>query len=76
MCQHYWILPLADGPTSTGVCQKCHDTKEFLNSIPGNENWYDPKERTEEEKAAQVEVFEARRAHDAQNIGMPFSKES
>ena len=37
-CRHYWMLEIADGPTSRGVCKFCGAKKQFLNSIPGQSN--------------------------------------
>ena len=33
ICRHYWIIAPAEGPLSRGVCQHCHEVKEFHNSI-------------------------------------------
>ena len=33
-CCHYWILEMANGPTSKGVCKFCGAEREFLNSLP------------------------------------------
>ncbi|MFC1990549.1 hypothetical protein ACFLU9_00150 [Chloroflexota bacterium] len=33
-CRHCWIIELANGPTSEGVCKFCGAIKVFLNSIP------------------------------------------
>ena len=33
-CSHYWIIEVASGPTSEGVCKFCGAKKEFLNSMP------------------------------------------
>lgn len=32
-CRHYWIIDTAQGPVSKGVCQYCHEVREFQNSI-------------------------------------------
>ena len=32
-CRHYWIIEVADGPKSRGVCQYCGETRDFLNSM-------------------------------------------
>ena len=32
-CIHHWIIDIADGPFSKGVCKLCHKTSEFFNSI-------------------------------------------
>jgi hypothetical protein len=33
-CSHYWIIEVANGPKSRGVCRYCGETREFLNSMP------------------------------------------
>ena len=33
-CHHYWIIEVANGPTSEGVCKHCGETKIFYNSMP------------------------------------------
>jgi hypothetical protein len=33
-CHHYWIIEVANGPTSKGVCKYCGETRDFFNSIP------------------------------------------
>jgi len=30
----HWMIDLAEGPTSLGVCKNCGDRKEFKNNIP------------------------------------------
>ncbi len=32
-CTHFWLIPLADGPTGTGVCKLCGEERDFPNSI-------------------------------------------
>ena len=32
-CRHHWIIEAAEGPLSQGVCQICHEVKDFQNSI-------------------------------------------
>ena len=32
-CRHHWVIETANGPVSWGVCQVCHEGKEFQNSI-------------------------------------------
>ena len=32
-CCHHWVIEIANGPVSWGVCQSCHEGKEFQNSI-------------------------------------------
>lgn len=39
-CRHYWIIDTAQGPVSKGVCQYCHEVKEFQNSITEMERDY------------------------------------
>lgn len=33
-CHHYWVIEVANGPTSRGECKYCGETKEFLNAFP------------------------------------------
>ena len=33
-CHHYWIIEMAYGPESKGVCQYCGEERDFLNAIP------------------------------------------
>jgi hypothetical protein len=33
-CSHYWIIEVANGPRSRGVCRYCGETRDFLNSMP------------------------------------------
>ena len=33
-CHHYWVIEIANGPESRGVCQHCGEEKVFLNAIP------------------------------------------
>jgi hypothetical protein len=33
-CRHYWVIEIANGPVSRGVCKYCGVTKEFLNAFP------------------------------------------
>ncbi len=32
-CHHYWIIEIANGPKSRGVCKHCGETRNFFNSI-------------------------------------------
>ncbi len=32
-CRHHWIIEIANGPTSRGVCQYCGESRDFFNSI-------------------------------------------
>ena len=36
-CCHHWIIEMANGPISRGVCQKCFESREFKNSVFGIE---------------------------------------
>ncbi len=33
-CHHYWVIEVANGPTSIGRCKYCDEKKEFLNAFP------------------------------------------
>ena len=33
-CHHYWIIEVANGPKSRGVCRYCGESRDFLNSMP------------------------------------------
>ena len=33
VCQHHWLIQAADGPTSSGVCRLCGETKDFKNYV-------------------------------------------
>lgn len=33
-CSHYWIIEMANGPESHGVCQYCGEGRYFLNVLP------------------------------------------
>lgn len=33
-CHHYWVIEVANGPTSIGRCKYCDEVKEFLNAFP------------------------------------------
>lgn len=37
-CQHHWIIRIANGPKSRGVCKLCKEVREFRNSISA-EGW-------------------------------------
>ena len=32
-CAHHWVIETANGPESTGECQKCHEVRGFKNSV-------------------------------------------
>ena len=50
-CCHHWIIEMANGPISRGVCQKCFESREFKNSVFGMERDL-PDTPSREEKAA------------------------
>ncbi len=33
-CHHFWMIDVANGPTSCGKCKYCGATKEFYNAFP------------------------------------------
>lgn len=33
-CRHYWVIEVANGPKSRGLCKYCGEEREFFNSIP------------------------------------------
>ena len=33
-CNHYWVIEVANGPTSVGCCKYCGETREFYNAFP------------------------------------------
>jgi hypothetical protein len=33
-CSHYWIIEMANGPKSRGICKHCGEARYFLNVIP------------------------------------------
>ena len=33
-CHHYWVIEIANGPKSQGVCKYCGETRSFLNAMP------------------------------------------
>ena len=39
-CRHHWLIEVAEGPSSQGVCQNCHEVKDFQNSIVEAERDY------------------------------------
>ena len=42
-CHHFWVIEIANGPTSHGKCKYCGEVKEFYNSIM---DLTDPKRKT------------------------------
>ena len=32
-CHHYWVIEMANGPRSRGVCKYCGEERIFFNSI-------------------------------------------
>ena len=35
-CCHYWVIEMADGPISRGVCKFCGEEKWFMNYFWGS----------------------------------------
>ena len=33
LCRHHWIIEVANGPVSRGVCRNCQEIRQFRNSI-------------------------------------------
>ena len=33
-CNHYWVIEVANGPTSRGECKYCGEIREFFNAFP------------------------------------------
>jgi hypothetical protein len=33
-CNHFWVIEVANGPSSIGTCRNCGETKEFFNAFP------------------------------------------
>ena len=33
-CHHHWVIEVANGPKSRGVCKYCGETREFFNAFP------------------------------------------
>ena len=33
-CHHYWVIEVANGPRSRGVCKYCGEARYFLNMLP------------------------------------------
>ncbi len=33
LCHHYWVIEVAAGPVSRGVCQLCQEVRQFKNYI-------------------------------------------
>ena len=33
-CNHFWVIEVANGPSSLGTCKHCGEIKEFLNAFP------------------------------------------
>jgi hypothetical protein len=34
VCHHYWVIEVANGPTSLGRCKHCGETRDFFNAFP------------------------------------------
>jgi hypothetical protein len=33
-CHHFWVIEVANGPSSRGTCKFCGEKKEFSNAFP------------------------------------------
>jgi hypothetical protein len=33
-CHHFWVIEVANGPSSFGTCKYCGEKEEFLNAFP------------------------------------------
>jgi len=33
-CHHYWVIDVANGPSSLGKCKICGEKREFMNAYP------------------------------------------
>ncbi len=33
-CHHFWVIEVANGPTSSGCCKYCGEIREFYNAFP------------------------------------------
>jgi hypothetical protein len=33
-CHHFWVIDVANGPSSLGKCKICGEKKEFMNAFP------------------------------------------
>ena len=33
-CRHFWVIEVANGPSSRGTCKYCGEKKEFFNAFP------------------------------------------
>lgn len=64
---HHWVIETANGPVSWGVCQICHEGKEFQNSIVGDDNWV----ATAAAKKEQAEMAKAKKQETVDHIGLP-----
>ncbi len=38
-CKHHWVIESANGPLSEGVCQRCGEHREFMNSGEPTSPW-------------------------------------
>ena len=53
-CCHHWIIDMANGPVSRGVCQKCFESREFKNSVFGMERDFSDTPSREETAAKET----------------------
>jgi hypothetical protein len=33
-CHHFWVIDIANGPSSLGKCKYCGEKREFFNAFP------------------------------------------
>jgi len=62
-CIHHWIIGTPKGPTSKGVCTKCHETRVFDNRKPEH---YD--ETTRARVSAAAKIFWAKHREERDEI--------
>ena len=54
-CRHHWVIQLATGPISSGVCQICDETREFKNYVEAS-TWGDDKSNNRATTRANADV--------------------
>lgn len=54
-CRHHWVIQLATGPISSGVCQICDETREFKNYVEAP-TWGDDKSNNRATARANADV--------------------
>ena len=38
-CTHHWVIDVANGPISSGICIKCKESRQFSNSISDRQSF-------------------------------------